>query len=234
MKAMDLEKQKRIFSIAGLLLQVISAIWATVLLLLLLLFLFGTMKFGFDREMLVSTVGIISLLLLLGMFSFLGKKIEALDRKTGWYILIAFLLLPIPAIFGKKLSDIVVSEAIPMFWVPSWIPFYLAAIISFVKIFQLKRQNLYNSVFEKNMDKQQSEDNQVKNLDKAMKGAVILGIILIASSVAYYFFYRPYQKEVATKHCHQWASNESKDYYGKVIEKRYSEKFEWCMNEQGK
>jgi len=80
------------------------------------------------------------------------------------------------------------------------------------------------------MNTQQSESDQIKNLDKAMKMAVILGILLVAFSIAYYFFYRPYQKEVATKNCHQWASDESKGYSGAY----YNRKFERCMNEQGK
>ena len=225
----NLEFQKKLLSKTGSVLEVISAIWNVVLMLLLLLLFFVVIKIGFDWETVISAIGIISLLCLSKLLSFFGEKISALDRKTVYYILSAVFILLIPAIFESEIADLVAFEAIPLFWTFSWIPFYIMSLISFVIMYQLKRKNLYNLVFKSDMGTQQLESNQLKNLDKVMKMAIILSILLVAVSIAYYFFYRPYQKEAATKHCHQWASDESKGYSSQV----YNNKFERCMNEQG-
>lgn len=84
------------------------------------------------------------------------------------------------------------------------------------------------------MDNRQLEGKQASGLDKIMKIAIIASVVLIAFSVVYYLFYRPHQKDSATKYCHQWANDEAEGYRGQINEKRYSEKFEWCMNEKGK
>lgn len=83
------------------------------------------------------------------------------------------------------------------------------------------------------MDKQTTEIKKKLSLDKAMKISVIFGVVLIAISVAYYFFYRPYQKNLSSKYCHQWATDQTASAFNRDRDAKYKQKFDWCMNEQG-
>ncbi|TXH01056.1 MAG: hypothetical protein E6R05_06145 [Candidatus Moraniibacteriota bacterium] len=100
---------------------------------------------------------------------------------------------------------------------------YSIALLSpFILYSQFKKIHLKNNI----MDTQKKDGTHL-NLDYLLKIALIFGIFFVAFSLAYYFVYRPYQRELSTQYCHRWSDHETKN------RSIYKEKFEWCMNEQG-
>lgn len=75
-------------------------------------------------------------------------------------------------------------------------------------------------------------ENQQLKLDKAVKISIILGVFIVALSVAYYFIYRPIQKQNISKKCYAESQNLFENQYTK--KNIFNEnKFKECLTKNG-
>ena len=71
-------------------------------------------------------------------------------------------------------------------------------------------------------------------MDKSLRNALIIGIIMIALSVGYYMIYRPIQKQNVMKKCNEdvekmvgWDSR------NKVKIEKFKEEYDRCLRQKG-